>query len=342
MAVSRVRREAVPACPTLAPVADVYLIHGNDEGKLEAWRARVRAREAEDPSTTLETLRGDALTGEAFANAVTTLTLSVGRRYVVADGVERWKDRDLKQAAPALAEIPPETTVVMICADKAPASLVKAVEKVGGEVTECMAPQISAYPRWAIEHARELGFDLDREAAELLVERIKRDDKRRVRQQQLMRELEKLATYSGGEGKVTAGDVAALTGAAVDARTFELADAVIAGESERALAIMEELLATGEPVMYIVFGLLRALHQTRDAWAMVSAGKQQKEIQSKLGVPNFVARRIVEQARGADQDRIERALDELADVDFAIKGGSDYDEGTALTLALTRAAGAPA
>lgn len=323
-------------------MASINLIHGNDEARLEAWRTRVRDREAEDPSTTVEVLRGDALTGEAFAHAVTTLTLSVGKRYVVADGVERWKDRDVKQAAPALSEIPPETTVVMICADKAPATLVKAVEKAGGEVTECSAPKISAYPRWAIERANELGFMLDRDAADVLVERIGRDDKRRLRQQRLMRELEKLAIYAGGDGKVTADDVDALTGADVDARTYELADAVIAGESERALATMEDLLAKGEPVMHIVFGLLRALHQTRDAWAMVSAGMPQKEIQSNLGVPNFVARRIVEQARGADQDRIERALDELADVDFAIKGGSDYDEGTALTLALTRAAGVPA
>ena len=321
-------------------MAGIYLIHGNDEAKLEGWRTRPRERVAQDPSTTLEELRGDALTGEAFATAVTAMTLSIGRRYVLADGVERWKDRDLKQAVPALANVPPDTVVVLISTDKAPAALVKTVEKAGGEVTECTAPKISAYPRWAIERADELGFALDRDAADVLVERIARDEKRRLRQQRLMRELEKLAIYAGGDGKVTADEVEALTGADVDARTYELADAVIAGESERALAIMEDLLAQGEPVMHIVFGLLRALHQIRDAWAMVSAGKQQKEIQSKLGVPNFVARRIVEQARGADQERIERALDELAEVDFAIKGGSDYDEGTALTLAISRAAGA--
>lgn len=320
-------------------MANVYLIHGNDEGKLEGWRARVRKRGNEDPSTTVEELRGELLTGEAFAAAASAMTLSVGPRYVLADGVERWKDRDVKQAAPALTDVAPETTVVMICADKAPAALVKAVEKAGGEVTECAAPKISEYPRWAIEEAGKLGFELDRQAAELLVERIARDAKRRLRQQSLMRELEKLSIYADG-GKVGADEVATLSGDAVDARTYEMADALIAGESERALVLMDQLLAQGEPAMNIVYGLLRALHQTRDAWAMVSAGRTQKEIQSKLGVPNFVARRIVEQARGADQDRIERALDELADVDFAIKGGSDYEEGTALTLALTRAVAA--
>jgi DNA polymerase-3 subunit delta len=328
----------------VADLKPAYLIHGDDETRLDNWRRRLHSRaERERPTASLEVLHGDELTGEALAAAIGTLTLSVGRRYLLADGIERWKDRDVKQVIAALGEMPPETVVVLIATvretkDKVPAALAKAVETAGGEVHACEAPRASAWPGRAAERARELGFDLDREAAQALVERVGRDDKRRFQQQRLMRELEKLAAYAGPDGAISVEDVDALTVPALEARPYELADAVIEGDSERALRIAEELLARGEPVRYIVYALLRALRQCRDAWALVSAGTSQKEIQAKLGVPGFVARRIVEQARSADQERIERALDELADVDFAIKGGSDYEEGTALTLALARAA----
>jgi DNA polymerase III delta subunit len=51
-----------------------------------------------------------------------------------------------------------------------------------------------------------------------------------------------------------------------------------------------------------------------------------------------VARRIVEQARRADPEQLERALDVLADLDYAIRGAGQLDADSALTIALTRAA----
>jgi len=319
----------------------VHLIHGDDEEKLDGWRARPRARHAEDPSTTLEVLRGDALTGQALAEAITALTLSVGRRYVLADGVERWKERDVKAATAALADVPQDTVVVLIAADKVPAALLKAVEKAGGKVQECKAPTIGTYPGWAVKQAHELGFELDHEAAEVLIERAPREEKKsRIRQKSVLRELEKLAVYAGEDGKVTVDEVDVLTHAAVNERIYELADAVIEGDPGRAVEISEKLSADGEPVMHILFGVVRQVRQAKDACAMVAAGKPQNEIQSKLGVPPFIAKRIVAEARGADPEHLEHAIDALAELDYAIRGGSDHDEGTAVTLALARAAGA--
>jgi DNA polymerase III delta subunit len=60
-------------------------------------------------------------------------------------------------------------------------------------------------------------------------------------------------------------------------------------------------------------------------------------VQSELRVPQFVARRIVAQARRADPEQLERALDVLADLDFEIRGGGQLDADSALTIALTRA-----
>jgi DNA polymerase-3 subunit delta len=323
----------------VAELKPAYLIWGDDEVKLDAWRARLRARaKAEGPTTALEILKGDGATAEATVAAIGSLTLSVGRRYVLVDGIQRWSDRNAKLAAAALADMPPETVVVMIGLDKPPAALVKAVEQAGGEVHQCAAPKGAAYPRWASDRARELGFELDREAAEVLVERAPRDEKRRLRQQHLMRELEKLSIFAGEGDRIGSGTVEALTSSAVEARAYELADAVVEGDSQRVLQIAEDLRARGEDMMHILFAVLRELRNCHRTWALIASGKSFKDVQSELRVPPFVARRLVAQAKRTDGERLERALELLADLDYAIRGAGRLDSDSALTLTLTRAA----
>ena len=81
---------------------------------------------------------------------------------MLVEGVERWKDKDVQAVADALGGLPADTVVVLIApgrsnADKpgpAPAKLVKAVEKCGGEITSC-APTASQYARLGGEQARQ-------------------------------------------------------------------------------------------------------------------------------------------------------------------------------------------
>jgi DNA polymerase-3 subunit delta len=324
----------VHVAPELKPA---YLISGDDEVRLDDWRSRVRARaQSEAPAASFEVLRDDRLTAEAFAATAGALTLSVGRRYLLVEGVERWKEADVKQAVAALKSPVPETVIVLICADKAPAALAKAVERCGGEVHVCEAPRLAAYPRWVSERARELGIGISRDAALVLIEHIGRH------QQRLMRELEKLATFAGEGVTIGVDEVEAISATAADSRAYELADALVDGDGARALRLAEELRARGEDIMHILFALLRQLRNAHRVSAMMAAGRSIKDIQSELRVPPFIARKLTEQARRADPERLEHALELLADLDYAFRGAGDLDADSALTLTITSATSAPA
>jgi DNA polymerase-3 subunit delta len=317
----------------VAELKPAYLIWGEDEAKLDAWRRRLRARAEEEGSdATLEILRDERLSAQAVAEAIQALTLSAGRRYVLADGVERWSDRDVKEVAAALSQLPPETVVVFMARGKEPKALVKAVASCGGESHGYEAPRPAAYPAWVRERARDLGLELEQEAAELLVERIGHS------QQRLMRELEKLSIFAGEDGPIGSEVVGAVTTSAVEARAYELADAVVEGDPQRALQIAEDLRARGEDMMHILFALLRQLRNCHRTWALIASGKSVKDVQSELRVPPFVARRLVAQARRADGERLTRALELLADLDYGIRGAGRLDSDSALTLMLTLAA----
>jgi len=129
----------------MADLKPAYLIHGDDEAKLDAWRARIRKR-AGDEDASIELMDGERDSGEAVAIAMSSLTFSMGLRYIVVDGIERWKDKDVGNVVDALASPPPDTVVVLI-GPRQPtkkwtpsAKLVKAVQKAGGDVTECAKP----------------------------------------------------------------------------------------------------------------------------------------------------------------------------------------------------------
>src|SRR5689334_19760018 len=89
-----------------------YLIHGDDHGRIAERRARLRElAESMSGPQGVELFEGEAANPDAVALALSSMTLAVGRRFIVVDGVERWRDKDLDALQTALDAIAPETTV---------------------------------------------------------------------------------------------------------------------------------------------------------------------------------------------------------------------------------------
>src|SRR3954452_20569572 len=150
----------------MAGLKPVYLVCGDDDPKIDAWRARVRRRaEDENGPGALEAFDAKTDKPEVVAAALMTLTFATGDRYLLVDGVEAWKAGELEPIEQALASIPESTVLVLVARGKALARLAKSVEKAGGEQPEYGAPKPWELPKWAIERAGEEGLHLDNEAA---------------------------------------------------------------------------------------------------------------------------------------------------------------------------------
>src|SRR5581483_4252477 len=115
--------------PDLKPA---YLIHGEDHGALAERRAGLCAlAAAQGDAASVEQL-GSCAPGDV-ALALAAMTFALGRRVIVVDGVERWKDAEVQRdLAPALERLAPQTTVALFAREegrtKAPAALHKAVK----------------------------------------------------------------------------------------------------------------------------------------------------------------------------------------------------------------------
>src|SRR2546423_5273664 len=141
-----------------------YLIHGDDHGRVAERRARLRAlAEQEGGVSGAEVFEGDASTPDAVAAALSALTFATGRRFVIVDGVERWRDKDVERhLAPVLAAMPPETTVAFFAREegrtKVPAALHAAVKAAGGDISEEGAVKLWELPKWVRAQAQRLGL----------------------------------------------------------------------------------------------------------------------------------------------------------------------------------------
>jgi DNA polymerase III subunit delta len=285
----------------MAEMRSLYLIAGTDGAKIDATRARLRARaETEGGAGALEVFEPGEGKGapdhEALLTALPAMSLTESRRYLLVDGVERWRDRQIEAVGAAIADLPPDLTVVLIARDDAPEKLERAVSAAGGEVHRFAAPSARAMPRALVAEASRLGFHLQPEAATALVERMGANPVR------LGNELERLSLWAGEGGDVGIEDLDAMVADTSEAIVWSLADALQGSDPAAALSVAERLIAQGENVTGMTYAL---------------------------------ASRIRRSGRGD----LSQATEALADLEVWCRGGVDYGDDLALTLALRQAAG---
>ncbi len=317
----------------------LYLIAGTDGAKIDATRARLRARaEGEGGSAALEVFEPGEGRGmpdhEALVAAIPAMSLIGSRRYLLADGVERWRDRQLDAVADALAELPPELTLVLIARAKAPAKLAKAVKAAGGEVHEFEAPKARDVPRALVEDAGRLGFQLEPAAARVLVERMGANPVR------LRNELERLALWAGEGGAVSAADLDEMVADTSEAAVWTLSDALLERDAATALRIGQRLIDQGENVTGLIYGIASRLRSACAAAAQLEEGVSPKQIESSLKMHPYAAKQLVARVRDADLADLRLATETLAELELWCRGGADYGDPLAFTLALRSMASA--
>ncbi len=311
-----------------------YLVHGDDHGRIGERRANLRRKAEEEAGAGgVEVLEGDAATPLAVAGALSAMTFAMGRRFVVVDGVERWKEADVKtHLVPALGAIDPDTTVAFFGRDdgraKAPAALVDAVKKAGGVTqTETMLKG-KDLPKWAVAEAAKLGVDLDGAAARALVDEVG------DRQQRLLRELEKLALEHGSGARVGVEEVEAVAAHSAERQVWGLVDALVARDRATATRAFLELRTQGEALPRLIPLVARRLREVLALAVRLEAGESPSQIKASLKMGSWMADRRLKEARASDADGLRRGLEALAELELATRGMADLSEDTAALRAI--------
>ncbi|ADB51253.1 DNA polymerase III subunit delta [Conexibacter woesei] len=298
-----------------------YLIHGDDHGRLAERRARLRAlAERESGSQGIEVFEGDAATAEAVATALSAMTFAIGRRFLIVDGVERWKAADMRLVEPALKTLPPDTTVVFFGREegraKVPDRLIAAVRAAGGDVSTELTVKPWDLPKWAVAQARGLGLELHPSAARALVAHVGE------RQQRLLRELEKLALELGEGARIDLEQIEEITASSAERKVWTLADALVARDGLAATRVYFELREQGERLAGLLYTIARRLRDALDVAQRLETGESASQVRRGLRMPPKAAERFVADVQRTDVAGLRAALGIVADLELASRGGA--------------------
>lgn len=324
----------------MAEFKPAYLIHGDDHGRIAERRARLRGlAERESGAGGLELFEGDASTPEAVTAALNSLTFAIGRRFIIVDGVERWKEKELGPLVSVLHEMPPETTVAFFAREdgraKAPDALHRAVTKAGGDVRAEAMLKPRELPRWVVKQASELALKLDTSAAQALIAHVG------DRQQRLLRELEKLALSAQPGTALDAEEVEELSALSAERKAWSLADALVAGDGQAATRIYLTLRSQGERVPGLLYWMAQRIRVAHEIARSIDRGVPEAQIKRGLRMPSWAADRLIADARRAGSERLGVAVEQVADLELASRGGGQgvRSEDTAAIRAIRAIAG---
>jgi DNA polymerase-3 subunit delta len=305
-----------------------YLVHGDDHGRISERRGRLRSlAESESGSGGVEVFDGDGSTPEAVALALNAMTFAVGRRFLIVDGVERWKPAEVDSAlAPVLAAMPPDTTVAFFGREdgrvKVPSELAAAVKQAGGDVAVESTLKPRELPRWLVGEASRLGLKLEGAAAQALVAHVG------DRQQRLLRELEKLALEHGEGAHLGVEEVEAVAAPSAEREVWGLVDALVARDRRAATRAFLELRAQGETLPRLVPLMARRVRDVLAIATRLEAGESPAQVKGSLRMSPWAADRRIKEARATDVEALRRALEALSELELASRGQSELSDDT--------------
>jgi DNA polymerase III subunit delta len=186
----------------------------------------------------------------------------------------------------------------------------------------------------AAEMAKELGVEIDREAAALLAEILNGEPAR------MRIELEKIAAYVQDQGRIAAGDVEALVVAARKNTVWQLADMLATRRRNDALEFLDNLLREGEQPVGLVGALAwmyRKLIEARD----LPAGTSGFQAARQLGMRPEAADAAIRNARRLPKTELIAGLVALAETDSQLKS-SNPDPRALMEFLIARLTSAPA
>ncbi len=220
-------------------------------------------------------------------------------------------EKELAEHVPTL----PETTILIVLAEEvleASSPLVKAAEK-HGKVMQSTLPKGAALESWITKRARSIDVRITPEANALLANFI--GNNLRL----LANEIDKLATYAGKGAVINVEDVRLLSAQVQEARIFDLTDALAQRNRKRALNILHDLLADGEPPLKLISTITTQVRSLLLVKELAQKGMRAPQIASTLGIAPFVADKSLRQVGNFSPAQLEQVYRQLLATDAALK-----------------------
>lgn len=299
----------------------VHVIIGDDIFQSDRALASLVAAHQKQHGDGLHIERHDAESFPIAAclEAVQNISMWGNHTLVIVRNIDDW-EWGKADALLAYVKSPNPAATLVLQADKIDGRL-KAVQalKAASKITECKPLYANQIPDWLRRESRDLGKQLSLEAANWCLELVGTD------LATLHRALEGLSLYVGTKPTIDLADVEGFLSNTSQHDVFELCKALGSGNTARALALMDNLMANGEPAVRVM--LMVARHWRILLGLRAAKGKAEAdEIVRRFKLPPFFIGEYQDQARRWEPKRLMRGLSVLARTDRQLKSSRMADD----------------
>lgn len=296
----------------------VLLFEGEEEelkqAALSALRAALLPAGMEDLN---ETVFEAPETDQLIASAETLPFMADRRLIVVRDhpALSGRAEADEKLVS-YLPSVPPTSLLLFYCIGKPDGrkKLYTTVKKLGGVVTFARMKG-AELTRYVTDAFREAGKECDERTAEYLIFTVGPDAGL------LRNEVRKIAGHAGERPSVTADDVSALATPSTECTVFQMVDAVVSGQNQRALLLARnQLLSGGEPAGLMAM-LLRQYRLLQHLKIMLYEKKSRDYIREAMGLSPYVVEQYMRQASAYTGGQVRKAAALCLETEVAFKSG---------------------
>jgi DNA polymerase-3 subunit delta len=306
----------------------VYLLNGDDDFAISTFLTGIHAKMGDAATAEMNTTRleGRSLSIDELTNAVGAMPFLAPRRLVIVTNPL------VKLNSPALREkfthlldqVPPTTALILVenrvlTSDRDRRSgKIHWLEKWAHQAGDRVLVRTFSIPRgyalvgWIQERAKAEGGQFTPEAAELLVDQVGEDPRL------LDQEIRKILMYVNFQRPVEPDDVERLTPFSRQGDIFAMVDALANHQGRDAQAMLHRLL--GEQDSILIFGMVvRQFRLLLLAREVLDRGGREPDIARELGIPSFVARKLVPQVQHFNQGTLDSIYRRLVEIDEANK-----------------------
>ncbi|MCC6616864.1 MAG: DNA polymerase III subunit delta [Anaerolineae bacterium] len=305
-----------------------YLLHGDDDLRIEEETERLRQQFSDSPNAGLNTTVFDgtqAEIGDILGAALAFPFLADTRLVIVKDllahltrkGAGNVGKKALESLADQLAQLPDWARLILVerrKIDERNKIVQLARGSDGGKELLYTVPKDTT--GWILQRAQNTyQAQIEQRAAAALAS-VTQADLRAADN-----ELLKLILYVDGTRPVTEADVALLTPYVAETSMFAMVDAIAEGRTQVAIASIQRLLEQQEDP-FSIFGMIaRQFRLLLLAKEYLVGGGYPKDLASVLGIHPYPAEKVARQSRSFSLEQLETIYRSVQDYDLRIKTG---------------------
>ena len=305
----------------------LYIFHGEETFLLHHYLGKMKDQLLDDLTESFNSHRFTAETFDIrdFADAVENLPMMAESTFVQVDEIDLFKmnESDRTKMAEILSDIPDYCTVVFTYEttawkpDKRLKKLWEAVDS--GCIVEFAKQEQRDLVAWIQRHFTARKKRIDPNLCVYLIEITGGT------MTALSGEIEKICAYSGREEIVKA-DIDAVTEPVLDAVVFQMTDLLSDGMYAEALLKLQTLLKMQQEPLAILGAVGAHFRKLATARILTDNGRSASQLAKLYGIPDFVAKRIMESARRVKPQFCARAAELILETDYRMKTSFDDTE----------------